>query len=177
MSLETPRLRLLPYSPEQLLCLIEHPEGFEQLAGFPAADGLRSFFVSGDVSPDFLASLRASQGSDPWRYGFAVVHRGSRSVIGNAGFKGPPDPAGMVEIAYGIVPGFEGGGYATEAAAALVQFAVDSGTVRLLRAHTLPEVNASGGILAKCGFHRVGEVEDPEDGPVWRWERSAIAGT
>ena len=34
----------------------------------------------------------------------------------------------------------------------------------------LPEANASGRVLAKCGFRRVGEVIDPDDGVVWRWE-------
>jgi hypothetical protein len=26
-------------------------------------------------------------------------------------------------------------------------------------------------VLEKNGFRFVGEAEDPEDGPVWRWER------
>jgi hypothetical protein len=31
---------------------------------------------------------------------------------------------------------------------------------------------ASSRLLAKLGFSFLGEVVDPEDGPVWRWERS-----
>ena len=151
--------------------LIDQPEGFEQVLGMPAADGLRGFFVSDDVSPDWLAALRNSSGPDPWRHGFFVVHRDSGSVIGGAGFKGPPDSTGTVEVAYGIVPSFEGRGYATEAAAALVDFAFVSGEVRMVRAHTLPEANASTRVLLKCGFHYVSTVVDPDDGPVWRWER------
>lgn len=104
MSLETSRLILLPCAPEQLLALIEHPERFEELIGFPAADGLREFFVSGWVSPKWLAALRSASGPDPWRYGFFVLDREGRCVIGTAGFKGPPDASGMVEIAYGIAP-------------------------------------------------------------------------
>jgi ribosomal-protein-alanine N-acetyltransferase len=69
------------------------------------------------------------------------------------------------------VPACEGRGYAAEAAAALVAFAFASGQVRLVRAHTLPEANASTRVLLKCGFHHVGAVVDPDDGPVWRWER------
>ncbi|MGH7631966.1 MAG: hypothetical protein ACREOF_21740 [Gemmatimonadales bacterium] len=30
--------------------------------------------------------------------------------------------------------------------------------------------NASARVLEKLGFRRLGEVIDPEDGPVWRWE-------
>lgn len=171
MRLETSRLILLPCAPAQLLGLIEQPQRFEQLTGFPAADGLREFFVSGDVSPKWLAALRSAANPDPWRHGFFVVDREGRRVIGSAGFKGPPDENGMVEIAYGIVPSSEGRGYATEAAMALVRFAFESGEVRLIRAHTLSVANASTRVLLKCGFRHTESVVDPEDGLVWRWER------
>jgi len=101
------------------------------------------------------------------------MERDRQEVIGAAGFKGPPDSGGMVEIAYGIVPSREGRGYATEAAGALVRFAQADDRVRLVRAHTLPEANASTHVLRKCGFVQVGEVIDPDDGRVWRWERNA----
>ena len=171
MILETSRLTLRPCSPEHLLALIDQPERFETLLGLPAADGLRQFFVSDDVSPDWLAALRSARGPDPWRHGFFVIDRESGCVIGSAGFKGPPDRTGMVEIAYGIVPSREGRGYATEAAAALVRFALADEQVRLVRAHTLPMLNPSARVLEKCGFRNTGTFVDPDDGPVWRWER------
>ena len=173
MQLETHRLILLPCAAEHLLVLIYQPEDFERVVGVPPADGLRGFFVSAEVSPDWLAALQGSSGSDPWRYGFFVVHRVDQSVIGSAGFKGPPDSTGTVELAYGIVPSHEGQGYATEAAAALVAFAFAHEHVRTIWAHTLPEANASNRVLAKCGFDCVGLVVDPDDGAVWRWERRA----
>ena len=170
MSLDTTRLTLRPCTPEQLLALIEQPDRFEDLVGLPAAEGLHAFYASDDVSPKWVAALRSASGPDAWRHGFFVVHRERRCVIGSAGFKGAPDDDGVVEIAYGVVPSYEGQGYATEAAAALVTYAFDQGA-RVLRAHTLPVANASGRVLLKNGFHHVGPVVDPEDGPVWRWER------
>jgi RimJ/RimL family protein N-acetyltransferase len=152
--------------------LIEGDARFTESFGLPPADGLRAMFVSADVSPAWLALLRASSQADPWVHGFAIVHAAAASVIGSAGFKGPPDEQGMVEIAYGIAPSFQGRGCATEAAAAAIAFAIASGRVRIIRAHTLPAANASTRVLAKCGFQLIGEVVDPEDGPVWRWERS-----
>jgi RimJ/RimL family protein N-acetyltransferase len=172
MAIETVRLRLLPFAPEHLLALIEGDRHFEEKLGLPAADGLRAFILSDDVSPAWLTRLRVSTAADPWLHGFAVVHRESGLVIGSAGFKGPPDEGGVVEIAYGIVAGYQGRGYASEAAAALVAFAFAAAGVRLVRAHTLPTPNPSTRVLAKCGFERVGEVIDQEDGLVWRWERS-----
>jgi [ribosomal protein S5]-alanine N-acetyltransferase len=171
ISIDLIHLRLLPYSSEHLLALIEGYEPFEKCFGLPAADGLRDFIVSAEVSPAWLTGLRASAAADPWVHGFAVVHRQSNSVIGSAGFKGPPGEEGIVEIGYGIVPAYQGRGHATAAAAGLVAFAFGSGRVRLVRAHTAPTPNASTRVLAKCGFNRIGEVEDPEDGLVWRWEQ------
>jgi ribosomal-protein-alanine N-acetyltransferase len=174
LALETPRLVLVACAAEQLLALIEQPERFEELSGLRAADGLRDFYISGEISPRWFAALRSATGPDPWRHGFFVVERGGQRVVGTAGFKGPPDASGVVEIAYGIVPGCEGRGYATEAAGALVRFAKGDVSVRLIRAHTLPELNASTRVLGKCGFRHIGGVIDPEDGPVWRWERDAV---
>jgi RimJ/RimL family protein N-acetyltransferase len=81
----------------------------------------------------------------------------------------------VVEIAYGVAPGYQGRGYATEAAEALVAYALGSGRVRTVRAHTLPKANPSTRVLEKCGFKCLGEVIDPEDGAVWRWEKQPSA--
>jgi ribosomal-protein-alanine N-acetyltransferase len=123
-----------------------------------------------EVSAAWLALLDASNPVDPWIHGFALVHREDGTVVGGCGFKGPPGSEGVVEIAYGIAPEHQGKGYATEAAAALVQFALADPQVRIVRAHTLPGASASGRVLTKCGFRRIGEVIDPDDGLVWRWE-------
>ena len=171
--IETRRLRLIPYTPGQVLALIERPDRFEDLAGFPAAPGLRDGFVSDDVSSAWLVQLRALDHADPWVLGFAVLHRESGSIIGSAGFKGPPDTDRIVEVAYGIVPGFQGLGYGSEATAALVAYAFATGLVERVRAHTLPTANASTRVLTKCGFTHIADIIDPEDGPVWRWERAA----
>jgi RimJ/RimL family protein N-acetyltransferase len=125
-----------------------------------------------EVSPAWLALLDASSAIDPWIHGFVMVFRETGNVIGRCGFKGPPDADGIVEIAYGVDAEHQGKGFATEAAAALVNYAFEQGQARIARAHTLPEVNASTRVLTKCGFSRIGEIIDPDDGLVWRWECS-----
>jgi RimJ/RimL family protein N-acetyltransferase/uncharacterized damage-inducible protein DinB len=168
----TTRIELVPYEPQHIRALIEGLDAYEKSFGLRPAEGLRDFIVSGDVSAAFLAEPRTATTADPWTHGFAVVHAASRLVIGGGGFKGPPGADGVVEIAYGIVPSYQGQGFATETARALMTYAFTSGRVRTVRAHTLPALNASTRVLTKCGFTRVGEVVDPEDGLVWRWERS-----
>src|SRR3954454_21106686 len=122
------------------------------------------------VSPVWLAALQASDSIDPWRHGFSMVHRDTGRTVGKCGFKGPPAD-GVVEIAYGVEPEHQGRGYATEAAEALTNFAF-ARNVNTVRAHTLPEPNASTRVLTKCGFRHLGQVIDPEVGPVWRWEKN-----
>jgi RimJ/RimL family protein N-acetyltransferase len=77
----------------------------------------------------------------------------------------------MVELAYGIDPPHRGCGIATEVAGALTEFAFTDGRVTIVRGHTKPDNVASARVLEKCGFRKVGEVIDPEDGLVVRWER------
>jgi ribosomal-protein-alanine N-acetyltransferase len=154
MIIETERLRLVLDSTEAVLARIE--------AMSPADRA--------EVSPDWLAQLRDSPEPTPWTHGFAVVERTTGAAVGSCGYKGPPSSEGVVEIAYGVEPGSQGRGYAKEAAAALVEFALAASDVRVVRAHTRPENGPSARVLAACGFERVGEVMDPEDGLVWRWE-------
>lgn len=123
-----------------------------------------------EVSPEWLARVRAAKTADPWIHGFSMVHRASGRVIGSCGYKAPPGADAVVEIAYGVDPDHQGRGYATEAARALANFAFASGSVRCVCAHTRPENGASTRVLTKCGFTPIGEVMDPEDGLVWRWE-------
>ncbi len=121
-----------------------------------------------EISPLWLALLKKSSAQDPWVHGFHVVDDIGLTV-GLAAFKGPPD-GGVVEIAYAIEPEQQGKGYATYAARALTEFAFATGQVRVVRAHTLPAGIASQRVLLKAGFEKIGEVFEPDDGLVWRFE-------
>ena len=104
---------------------------------------------------------------DPWGCYLASANG---ETIGTCAFKAAPDGDGVVEIAYMTFPAFEGRGHATAMAAALVEIAETAGAATVI-AHTLPEENASNRALRRNGFLYVGEVMDPEDGLIWRWER------
>jgi RimJ/RimL family protein N-acetyltransferase len=154
--LQTERLALVLESTEAVLARIE---------AMPPAD-------RAEVSPDWLARLRAAPAPSPWTHGVALVERATGAAVGSAAFKGPPDADGVVEIAYGLAPEHQGRGYAREAARALCAFALGAGSARRVRAHTRPDHEASARVLRACGFTECGEVIDPEDGLVRRWELS-----
>lgn len=109
----------------------------------------------------------------PARWGpYWSVDVAADTVVGLVGFKDEPADD-RVEIAYFTFPRFEGQGYATRAIGHLAALAWhDAATVV---AHTLPAANASNTALARHGFVHVGEMIDPDDGLVWRWEKSRPA--
>jgi RimJ/RimL family protein N-acetyltransferase len=145
----------------------EDPEAF--VRGHGLTLGVESDVIQSGAGQ--MASLlhRTGTTSPPWT-GFLAVDRSQSLVIGMCGFKAPPDSEGLVEIAYGTFPKFEGRGVATSMATLLVERARQETSVRRVIAHTLPETNASTRVLEKNGFAHTGPVIDPEDGLVWRWE-------
>jgi [ribosomal protein S5]-alanine N-acetyltransferase len=161
LFLQTERLTLQLESTETVL---------ERIAAMPPAD-------QAEVSPDWLARLHASPTPTPWTHGFAIVERASGAVVGSCAFKTAPDAEGGVEIAYGLAPEHRGQGYAREAARALSDYALGAGGARYVRAHTRAENVASVRVLIACGFQCLGEVLDPEDGLVQRWELRARRGS
>ncbi len=169
-AMQTRNISLLLHTPEHLRALLDGSETYERRFNIKIADGVRDFLVGPEVSQDFLERLKGAAVADPWTDGFAVVHVADNLVMGLCGFTGPPGTDGTVEIAYGIAPGYQARGYASEAAQALIAYAFDNARVRTIRAHTLPQHNASTRVLVKCGFTFIGEVMHTEDGAVWRWE-------
>jgi ribosomal-protein-alanine N-acetyltransferase len=147
--MDSKRLLLFPQMPEYLRLL---------------ADGAGLDSLARAASEACLKLLQTATEPEPWTWGFALVDRESKAVIGMAGFKTPPCKDRIVEIAYGITAAYEGRGYATEAARGLIELARQSGQVSMVCAHTLPENNPSKRVLEKCGFTQV------EEGPPIRWE-------
>ena len=101
--------------------------------------------VRTQVSAVWLALLENSVEQDPWIHGFCLVNDDGVQV-GLGSFKGPPVD-GCVEIAYAVAPKYQGSGYATAAARALAAHAFESGEVRTVRGHTLPDGAASQRVL------------------------------
>ena len=152
-----------------------HPLGLDADVTALAADLAPSFGGASQTARELLEQtlslLTRDPRPDPW--GCYLASAGGETV-GTCAFKSAPDPAGTVEIAYMTFPAHEGRGHATAMAAALVEIAAAAGAP-LAIAYTLPEENPSNRALRRNGFAFAGEVEDPEDGLVWRWEKPLAA--
>ena len=82
---------------------------------------------------------------------YLAVRREDALVVGEIGFVGPPED-GAVTIGYAIVPAARRQGYATEAIAALAEWALVQPGVTEVRAETLPGNEPSIRALLRAGF-------------------------
>ena len=169
-------IELMKTTPEQVQLLHGDAVAFEARSGLRLEPGYLEF-------PDALGFVLSKAEQEPeatvdWRLPFLAINRHEGAVVGLGGYKGPPVD-GAIEIGYGIAPAYRNQGLATVMTTLLLVDARRYPEITLVVAHTPALDNASTRVLAKCGFVKVGEIEDPEDGPLWRWERpvpSAGAG-
>jgi RimJ/RimL family protein N-acetyltransferase len=85
-------------------------------------------------------------------------------AVGRAGYHGPPDSSGMVEIGYAVDPAYRRRGYARAALEVLLQRAAGEPRVRTVRVSIGPDNVASYELASQYGFTEVGEQWDDEDG-------------
>ncbi|AJC61817.1 hypothetical protein GZL_09299 [Streptomyces sp. 769] len=97
--------------------------------------------------------------------GAASGRRRQGLVVGHAGFHGPPDEVGMVEIGYSVAPDFRRQGYARSTLIELLRRAAAEPAVTTVRATISPDNVASLATISGFGFVEVGEQWDEEDGP------------
>ncbi|GAA2076620.1 GNAT family N-acetyltransferase [Actinomadura alba] len=149
----------------------------DDLVGASAEAGvaLTEYFITDKAK--WVWRYRINQlSSDPSSAGWltqAVVAEPEGAVVGYAGFHGPPDEAGMVEIGYSVAPDYRRLGYARTMLTELVHRAVAEASVRTVRVTIGPENAASLATISGFGFVEVGEQWDEEDGLELIFEVSA----
>lgn len=82
--------------------------------------------------------------------------RDEATVVGEAGFHGPPDADGRVEIGYMVACEHRRRGYAEEAVRALMAWAVAEQGIARFRASISPQNTASLNLIRKLGFVQAG---------------------
>jgi RimJ/RimL family protein N-acetyltransferase len=101
--------------------------------------------------------------SAAWVTGIVWDERQSLAV-GAAGFHGPPDNSGMVEIGYRIDPAHRRRGYARAALETLLARAAREPDVHHVRVSIGPDNLPSSSLALQYGFRQIGEQWDDEDG-------------
>ena len=160
--LETPRLKLLPFTLELKKVTLFERDRLPEMLGvavpdaWPGADMLEAL-------PHFIEAMEQDPLGRVWDG--IILHKADRVAIGGIGFHGPPDEAGMVEIGYNIIPAYEGQGYATEMARRVIDWAFQTPGIERITAQCLDDNIGSIRVLEKVGMHRL-----PPEGQMLKWE-------
>ena len=153
LRLTTDRLELRPLPARAAAALPEDREAASRALGNQLSQDW--------PAPDLLGILprQSAASADQECFGiWVMIERSSETVIGDAGFHGPPDDAGTVEVGYSVTPSRRRRGYATEAARALVDWARSQPNVHVIVAGCDPHNVPSICTLERLGFVRTGEA-------------------
>nr|WP_042193476.1 GNAT family protein [Kibdelosporangium sp. MJ126-NF4]CEL20632.1 acetyltransferase, GNAT family [Kibdelosporangium sp. MJ126-NF4]CTQ89544.1 acetyltransferase, GNAT family [Kibdelosporangium sp. MJ126-NF4] len=107
----------------------------------------------------------------------AIWDENRQVTVGRAGYHGPPDAVGMVEIGYAVDPEYRRRGYARAVLEALLRRAAREPDVRVIRVTITPDNEASYRLVSQYGFVEVGEQWDEEDGLEIVYEVAADTAT
>lgn len=157
-DLETKRLRMVSWNHELVLAAIEDTSRLSQLLGLEIPNDFPSEPVRDFVLPFTLKELDRDPSIGQWSG--MIVHVSDAILIGSMGFKSPPDELGNVEIGYDIIPKYQGHGYATEMAQALIEWAFHQPNVCRVTAECLISNTPSVRVLEKIGMERLSQTED-----------------
>lgn len=150
--MKTERLELAPMTAEEVFSLAESCGDAELAEAYrEMGDGVLKY-------PDQAL----------WYTAWRIVLNKTGETVGDLCFKGLPD-SGRPEIGYGILPEWEGRGYATEAVRAACSWTLSQPGVVSVEAKTEPENAASQRVLKKAGFYPLGR--NGEEGPCFRLEK------
>jgi ribosomal-protein-alanine N-acetyltransferase len=154
MEINTPRLKLIPLTMEQLTLLIEDIDRLEAELDLPIAREMLDDPVPRAVRIKLGKMSQTDPAEHHWlTYWLIVINEGSTGV-GLAGYKSLPNKKGHVEIGYGIDPAFQNSGYMTEAVRALIDWAFEQPECQAVTATTVTNP-ASNRLLEKVGMRVV----------------------
>jgi ribosomal-protein-alanine N-acetyltransferase len=154
LQIETPQLRLIPCTVAAAQAAATDRAVFAALLGvrvpddWPAED-LRDFLP---VYGRIVDEAAARQGWGIW----LMLDPAEGVLVGDIGFKGPPDSLRTAEIGYSVLPAFQDRGYASEAARALVAWGFAQPGIRRIVANCRADNAASIRVLEKAGLRQVG---------------------
>jgi RimJ/RimL family protein N-acetyltransferase len=158
---DVPDIRFVKLSPATLAALIAG----DLVTASASAGVTLSQYVADDrwLWQLRLEDIRKDPVSAEW-IARAAIAEPEGVVVGHAGFHGPPDADGVVEVAYSVDPAHRRKGYAKAMLRALLERADADPAVTAVRASIRPDNLASRATIAGFGFRKIGEQWDPEDG-------------
>ena len=155
MRIDSERTIIVPILGETMRSLLgkdlpDTVQGYRRGEGWPGPELLEAL-------PVFINDLQDDPSSLGWHAWMVIQKKGSL-IIGDVGFKGPPEKENTVEIGFSIVPSRRGSGFALEAVSSMVEHALSTHANIRLTAECSADNRPSRKILETCGFRRSGRI-------------------
>jgi RimJ/RimL family protein N-acetyltransferase len=110
---------------------------------------------------------------------FTVEERNDGALVGDVGLSPADGEPGVIKVGYTIDPSYQRRGYATEAVAALVEYAFDTLGARIVRAYADADNVASHRVAEHVGMRLIERFQHRDADGVWsvvRYERRRADG-
>lgn len=166
--IDSPRLHLIALSPIFLHASLN--DDLETASSFIGLDVPSDWLEAKWLMEMRLDKMLGNPALEPWLLR-AIGLRETKTMIGFIGFHTLPGAdylnpyaPGSVEFGYTIFPNYRGKGYASEAAQALMDWAIREKGVTRFVISISPTNGPSLSIAQKFGFRKVGTFTDPEEG-------------
>jgi [ribosomal protein S5]-alanine N-acetyltransferase len=171
--LQSHRLTLIASTLTHIRTELDSPEQLASLLNAVVSPAWPTGEYDRDAMEFFRARLEeGGEAVEGW-YGWYAVRRadaeGPRALVGGAGYFGPANEEGTLEVGYSVLPQWQRRGYASEMVGTLVERAFTFAHVKRIIAHTTEANPASIAVLLHCGFHAAGAGREPG---TLRFERS-----
>jgi ribosomal-protein-alanine N-acetyltransferase len=161
-ELNTPRLRLLALTLDQLQSCLSDPEKLTAETGVPISRDVIDANVVRAIKMKLQKMTQADTEYHDWFTYWLIIIKPDLLGAGFIGFKGLPDKSGKAEIGYGIDSAYRNQGYVTEALKALTDWAFKDPECRAMTA-TAVSNPASERVLQKAGWQKTGQIGQKSD--------------
>jgi ribosomal-protein-alanine N-acetyltransferase len=156
-EITTPRLRLYAPTFQEIQALIRGERGaLEARINATIPDDWPGEHLS-EALPIITNEMTLEPSDARWVW--VIIEPTAAQLIGDVGFHGPLRAEATVEIGYALLPHAQGFGYATEATAALIDWAFSHTNVAQIIAQIDPQNAASLRVAEKLGMQAVPQVE------------------
>jgi RimJ/RimL family protein N-acetyltransferase len=118
------------------------------------------------VRADIVEMSRRAPGEPGGWVQFTVLNRDGR-IVGDVGLSLAEPETDVIKVGYTIAPEFQGAGFATEAIAALADYAFDTLGAEAVRAHASALNTPSIRVAEKVGMHLIEKREYRDGDEVW----------
>ncbi len=154
--LHTDNLELITFTAAMMQAATSTREELERATGFSVASGYPSETYK-EILPYKIQRYRDFPEENEWEG--LIIHKQDQCIIGDMGFRRSTDNPKEIELGYSIVPAYEGHGYATEMAKAIIEWGLALEGIERIIASCDPNNAASARVLEKAGFTSLGERE------------------